>query len=264
MYLFVGKLKEIRWTYNRIKAFEVLLNGIAIISASILLLTLLALPPVFGVLPALPYIFFKFYRHADMFSVLDRDENLKERIRAAYDNREKDSVVMHHLSSEAFMKLDKVIFSSFVEKRLVVTRVLLSILLAFASLAVILANVQLLDVRGELAKAAEKAEDFSLDKVELKKLVGNFLKPPKSEEEEKDVFGKPSVAELPGQKLKLDLYLGGGEINLREVKPMRETFAQTPELPLAAMPSATYEEDIPEKHEKVVRKYFEEVAKVSE
>lgn len=264
MYLFVEKLKETRWAYSRIKAFETLLGGITIIFASTLVLTLLSLPPMFGILPAIPFLLFRFYRRADMFSVLDRDENLKERIRAAYDNREKDSIVMRHLSSDAFARLDGVRFSSFMEKRLTVTRVLLSILLAFAALAVALANVQLLDAREELANAIEQAEDFSMDKGELKKFVGNLIKPPQNNEEEKDIFGKPSVAELPGEKLKLDLYLGGGEMNLRETKPRRETFAQTPELPIAAMPSATYEEDIPEKHEKVVKKYFEEVAKVSQ
>ncbi|MDI6654959.1 MAG: hypothetical protein QME59_03650, partial [Candidatus Hydrothermarchaeota archaeon] len=73
-----------------------------------------------------------------------------------------------------------------------------------------------------------------------------------------DIFGAPSVAKIEGEKLKLELYPGAGEIKLRDVKERK--FSEVQHSAVGISPAEAFSEDIPEKYESIVRVYFEKLA----
>lgn len=263
---FLNRLGELKWVIRKIRIFEVLLDSILLLVLFSFLLFALNLPVLYAFAPPFGYLLMQAGKRRNLFrSIESRSDDLKERLECAYDNRDLDSVVARSLFRDVASLLANTRHSLFVDDRKIAVKVVFSVLIAFAFLLFTFLNVKPLNVP-ELAEEAVKqiAEKEAAPKsLAAGGILGafDFGKPNQTQEAASELFGMPSIAKIEGEKIQMEIYLGGGELNLREVKREEREFLASPSFPVEATAAETFAENVPEKHEKVVRQYFEQVAK---
>jgi len=245
MYEFVDKVKEIRSAILRLRIFETLLDAVVLFLFFSLIFLLLRVKVTYALIPSFIYILFRAVKSRDSFQMVEeRYPNFREGLRAAYDNREKDNIVIRDLSDKISREMDSVRYSSFLNSKKAAGKILLSIFLAFIILSITF-KFDVLLVKKPVS-AVEEAQ------------VGEALGAGGLGESKQDIFGAPSVAKIEGEKLSLELYPGAGEIKLRDIKERK--FSEVQHSAVGVSPAEAFSEDIPGKYESIVRVYFEKLA----
>ncbi|MDI6654960.1 MAG: hypothetical protein QME59_03655, partial [Candidatus Hydrothermarchaeota archaeon] len=118
MYEFVDKVKEIRSAILRLRIFETLLDAVVLFLFFSLIFLLLRVKVIYALIPSFVYFLFRAVKSRDAFQMVEeRYLNFKERLRAAYDNREKDNIIVRDLSDKISREMDSVRYSSFLNSK---------------------------------------------------------------------------------------------------------------------------------------------------
>lgn len=265
MHEFLKRLNELKWVLRKIRIFEVLLDSMLLLIFSSLLLFAMNLPVLYAFAPPFGYLLMQVAKRRDLFkSIESKREELRERLECAYDNSKKDNIVVRSLSEDVAALLRKTRHSFFIDERKIVIKVVAMVLFVFGFVFITFMNIKPLNVP-DLAE--EAAKQIAQRETTSAKPAGGILgafeigAPNQTQEAARELFGAPSVAKIEGEKITMELYLGGGELNVRETKAEQREFLASPAFPAEATAAETYAENVPEKHEKVVRQYFEQVAK---
>lgn len=257
MYEFVNKIREIRSAILKLRVFETLLDAVALFLFLSLIFLLLRVKVAYALIPSFVYILLSAVKSRDALQMVEeRYPNFRERLRAAYDNRGKDNIIIRDLGDKISREMDSVRCSSFLETRKVAGKIFLSIFLALIILSA--ANFKFV-VLPELKKpvsAVEKAQagvgKVGAGKAPEARVFG---------EGAREIFGAPSIAKIEGEKLSLELYPGAGEIKLRDLNERK--FSESPLLAAGASPAEAFSENVPQEYEEVIRAYFEKLSEES-
>lgn len=273
-YDFLFDLKRLRIAYNRFETFLWLLNA-AILSLAIYNLALLLGIPAF----------FRFYWQ-DMFFLAEApfmisiiigigaaillqrrkksdffqrfDPQLSEQAKAAYDNRETDSVIMQSLAADVKRSLSIVSNSDIVDWHQLKVRLAVFLLLAVGTILISYGQVgaeisptdfeALLDIK-------ERAQDIFLGETPTdERTMDSGL--------QGEIYGKPSLAVLEEVNLELMLYPGAGAgYRSIETEPGNHLFRTSAPVEGAAVSSELYIESLPPQHRDIIKRYFETLAK---
>lgn len=188
-------------------------------------------------------------RRRRRISVFDLfEEELSEKLKAAYDNRFHDSIVMRSLAQDL-----RHILSGISEKDILdASRLYKRVLLVFVMLA--LAVIVSSSISDEITPAnlgvvggiRDLAEDILSSKQPVSEIRDNV-----------SIYGKPSLAVLSETRLELELYPGSGVgSRARPTEATERLFREGPPGQGVAVPSEVYIESLPPKHREIIKRYF--------
>ncbi|RLG29596.1 hypothetical protein DRO03_06845 [Methanosarcinales archaeon] len=179
---------------------------------------------------------------------------LDEPLRTAYDNRGIENVVVDDLTEMVTTEMDKVAYSSFLNRKRITSRVVLIILLALFIVSLAVANFSVAEsARGvQLPLIGGGGSEGGGGGGDLIKGAGTGSS--------SDIYGAPSVASIEGTNLDLTMYTGiGSEFSIRETSETEaQEFTESPPFPVEAAGSGTSQEQIDDVD--LVGRYFEELA----
>ncbi|MHC1575387.1 MAG: DUF7502 family protein [Candidatus Methanogasteraceae archaeon] len=187
--------------------------------------------------------------------------DLNEPLKTAYDNREVENVVMQDLAEDVEEQVDDIEYSSFLNQKLIASRVATIIVLAFFIISLAVADFSVVEsvdgtrlpvigmIGGEGAGAGAGFGE-SIDTIDIEdSMEGGY-----------DIYGDPSVASIEGTDLDLTMYTGvGSEFSIREAAETEmQEFEESPAFPVEPVASEASEERIVDSD--LVGRYFEELA----
>ncbi len=194
-------------------------------------------------------LFIRRRKKSDLFPLLG--PQLSEKAKAAYDNRDVDSLPMHSLARDLMVSLSRIKPSEILNRRQVSTR---------AIMAVILSGITIFIAQSQISADITPADFQSLSDLRDKAL-GAFQNETPSQGSETNLtgnlYGKPSLAVLNEAKLELMLYPGiGAGSRARSTEPVERAFQQSPAGEAAAVPTELYIESLPPENKEIIKKYF--------
>ena len=272
MYEYVNKMKKVQGAIRRFKLFYILLDFLLVLLVFSLIFLLINIPVYYAVVFSTGSAIWKASkRRINIFNAIEEKyDYFKERLKAAYDNREKSNVILKYLSEEISQKFDQVRYSSFLDSKKITSKVTASMLLVIIFLFLTFFNIRAFDAPGIFSSILKKPlEEFpetptdevgyGVGKDTLKKEKGVA-----GSDVFEDIYGQTSIAKIEGEKISLELHVAAGEMKLRDIKEKEDAFSVTqPTFPITPAIAESYTENIPEKYEEVVKKYFEKLAEES-
>lgn len=185
----------------------------------------------------------------DFFSLLG--EQLSEKAKTAYDNRDVLSLPMQSLAKELKTILSQIKPTQILNRKQITNRaiaiVLLFCIIVFIAQSQISADITPADFQSlaDLKDLVMGAQDEDQpQKSSGTNLTGNL-------------YGKPSLAVLSENKLDLTLYPGVGAGSIaRNTQPIERTFQQSQGGEAAAVSSELYIESLPPQNKEIIKKYF--------
>ncbi len=202
---------------------------------------------------------------ADFFAHLE--ESLSEKTKAAYDNRDSDSVVMRSLAEDVKRRLSKVGVAYLINNRRLnfghrsvpVFQAKAGALILLLAFVAIFSQSQageeispqpfkaLTDLRDRAAEIFGE-EDFAEEGASTAGISG-------------EIYGKPSLAVLEEVNLELVLYPGSAAgFRSKETDPMDRLFQTSEAGEGVAVPTDLYIESLPPQHREIIKRYFENLA----
>ncbi|MCS4541021.1 MAG: hypothetical protein HY929_01665 [Euryarchaeota archaeon] len=276
MYEFIDRINKIKGAVRRIKVFYIFLDAILVLLIFSLVFLLINIPVVYAVIIFTIYAILAIIkRKTNIFRIIEENyEYFRERLRTAYDNKERSSIIIKHLNEEITKKMDNAVeYSSFLDARKIRLKVFLSIFLVFIFLFFSFMNIKVVDAPNLLSSIVTKKPvevPSSIEEEGKNKPTASAQRkksPGGGKEAFEDIYGQSSIAKIEGEKINLELYVGAGELKVRDLKDFKErkeSFSTiSPSFPATPTIAESYSENIPEKYEEVVRKYFEKLTEES-
>ena len=202
---------------------------------------------------------------SDLFAHLD--ESLSEETKAAYDNRDSDSVVMRSLAEDVKMRLSKVgaidLINNrrlnFGDKSVPIFQAKAAAMVLLLTFAVIFSQSQAgEEISPQPFKSLTDLRDRAAD------LFGEEELPEEGasgQEISGEIYGKPSLAVLEEVNLELVLYPGSAAgFRSKETDPMDRLFQTSEPGVGVAVPTDLYIESLPPQHREIIKRYFENLA----
>ena len=271
-YEFLVYLKKINVAHHRFEILIWILNGIII---SLLLyaialyiglpaftrfywqdfLPLAASPAILSVLIGIiAASLFRRRRRSDLFGLLEPE--LREKARAAYDNRRARSFPMQSLAAEVRASLAGIRPSRILDWRQAKIRMALLIVLGGATTILaysqISADITPSDFQS-IADLRDRALDIFANQTAEKKVEVNLSG---------NIYGKPSLAVLNEEKLAIVLYPGmAAGSRAKATETTERLFKPSPPGDTSAVPAELYIESLPPQNKEIIKKYFENLAK---
>jgi hypothetical protein len=265
-YEFLQPLKRLRNAHQRFVRTVWALNAAIISVASYALAEIIGLPAFmnfyyqdFFLLAASPAILsiilglagatlIKRRKKADIFQLLG--EELSEKARTAYDNREVDSLPMQSLAMELKAILAKIKPSEMLNSRQISNRAIALVFLLGAAIILAQSDIvtpsdfqSLADLRDKALSAFENDEPEQRASPQMN-LTGNL-------------FGNPSLAILNENRMEIELYPGIGAGSMaRNIEPVERAFQHSKAGEAAAVPSELYIESLPPENRDIIKNYF--------
>lgn len=254
---FIQVVKEINRTLNGIILFSTLIHSVLLFLAIYLFLTLINLYPISALIPASVYFIFSAYTKMRVNKakvVESKYEHLKERLRTAVDNVNLENPVVEELQNEVVQGLKQVGISSFLHTKKVSYKVLASAILAFIIVFVSTLNIHFLDLQNLINNIPGLLEGTSL----IKKSENIPLEVNTTE----DIYGESKLAVLGNKELDIKIQPSNFEVSVREQgdvkqKKFDEVFPKEVEI----KSGASFEENIPQEQQELVKSYFKKLAK---
>lgn len=271
-YEFIAYLNRIKAAYKRFEIAVWLLNA-AIISIALYVLLLLLGVPAFAMFywqdflplamsPAIlsviigivGAIIIQRRKKADYFRLLGPE--LSEKARTAYDNRNAKSLPMQSLAAELKASLSRIRPSEIMNWKQINIRAVVIIALAAATVFIaqsqISADITPADFQS-LANLRDRALGLFENETPAQPAEVNLSG---------NIYGKPSLAILSGEKVELMLYPGiGAGSRSRSTEPTEHLFGPSQAADVTAVPSELYIESLPPQNKEIIKKYFENLAK---
>ncbi len=259
----MGKINLFRYTVMFITLL--LLNSLLLFLAGIWIYASL-----FPALIIVMIIYLLEKRHVDpLIKMEEGNPALEERLRAAYDNRGRDNVIVHSLIREVNCELNDLDEEAFINMRRVSTYVGVSVVVVFILLSLLFTGFKGFSLGALLGSGGGGGGDGMTGEGSGTGQGGGGLsgqgETQSSEETSigqgppKDIYGEPSIARIEGQDLELEMHPEYGEYgdfdmdgSTDRVEEIRSGFIQ-------GTATESYTENIPMELESMVRKYFEKL-----
>ena len=207
-------------------------------------------------------IYFVFYlkrraRRINYKTVERKAPFLHEKLRTVADNLYKNNEIINSLNQEVLNRIRDVKISAFFDYNAIARRMMVLVSLCVIIIFVVSLNVRFLDFKG----VVEKIE--SIPKKIVNEPYGDVFAPNGFlGEGNKDIYGEKSIAELGTTELNLKISLLSNEIDVTNIGDVKEKEFKS-EFPteIYAKAEASFEEDIPKEHQKIVKNYFNKISK---
>jgi len=188
-------------------------------------------------------------RRPNFFSLLG--EQLSEKTKTAYDNRDVNSLPMQSLARELKAILSHVKPAKILNRKQITKRVVV---------AVLLLGITIFIAQSQISADITPADFQSLADLKDRVLGTQSVEQPQKSTGTNltgNLYGKPSLAVLSENKLDLTLYPGVGAGSIaRNTQPIERTFQQSQEGEAAAVSSELYIESMPPQNKEIIKKYF--------
>jgi len=202
---------------------------------------------------------------SDLFAHLD--ETLSEKTKAAYDNRDSDSVVMQSLAEDVKRRLSKVGAIDLINnRRLKFGEKSMPVFQAKAITVVLLLAITVIFSQSQAGEEISPQPFKSLTdlKDRAAELFGEEELPEEGASSQGisgEIYGKPSLAVLEEVNLELVLYPGSAAgFRSKETDPMDRLFQTSESGEGVAVPTDLYIESLPPQHREIIKRYFENLA----
>jgi hypothetical protein len=245
-------VKEINKTLTQLIFFENIVNTTIVFMIFYFLFSIFDVPPFYSVAPALIYL--GFYSYAGIKSkkhliVEKRYEPLREKLRTAADNMDKENPIVEELEYEVTAEMKNIGRSLFINPRTISYKIFGVVLLSFLIIFATTMNLRVL----EFAKRAPDIFDMSI------KGVGDFTATELNTSD--NIYGDEDVARLGDNELDIRIKPVDFSISVKEVGDIEHRDFETvfPQ-ELAVKESAAFEENIPEEEQELVKNYFKKLA----
>jgi len=253
---FVKVIKEINRTLNFLIIFETILNAAIFFLIFYLLLSLINLYPILALIPATIYFFARLYVNSKIdkrLAVEKKYAPLKEKLRTAADNLDMDNPVINELQDEVVRDLKNVGLSSFISTKRITFKIMTTIILSFAIVFATTLNLYIVDINlfmSKLPEILEKANPLRSSN----DVLGDI-------NESDDIYGNSKLAVLGEKEIDIKIKPVNYEVNVREEgdyeqKQFNEIFPSE----IGVEQASTFEEEIPEEQQELVKNYFNKLA----
>jgi len=253
---FIKVIREINRTLNFLIIFETTLNTAIFFLVVYLLLSLVNLFPILALIPAMIYFAARIYVNSKIdkrVAVERKYEPLKEKLRTAADNLGEENPVVNELQDEVVHDLKNVGLSSFISTKRVSYKIMTTILLSFAIVFATTLNLYIVDFSEFLSELPE-----ILEKVNPLRASNNPLG---EINESEDIYGDSKLAVLGEKEIDIKIKPVNYEVNVREEGDVEQKqFDEIFPSDVSVEQSSTFEEDIPEEQQELVKNYFNKLA----
>ena len=250
---FSSVVREINKTLNELILFENLVNTTLVFLVFYLILSIFDFHPIFALVPALIYLGFYSYisfKSNKSLIVESKYAPLREKLRTAADNIDKDNPIVNELEYEVTSEMKNVGLSMFINPRSLSYKIFAVMLLSFIIIFATTLNLKFLEF------AKHKVPDIF---ERGPKGVGNFVATRLNTSE--DIYGKNDVAKLGSNELNIRLKPVDFKVNVKEEGDFKQQKFETvfPK-DLTVKETTAYEENIPQEQQELVKNYFKKLA----
>jgi len=253
---FINVIKEIDRTLNIVFVFSSILNAAIFFLSVYLLLSIVNLYPILALIPTAIYFALRLYSRSKMDKrkiVESKYEPLKEKLRTAADNIKEDNPVVNELEEEVVHDLQNVGLSSFIQTKEVSYKLFATIALSFAIVLITTTNLYIIDLNKFLSTTVPEYLQ-GIPKLADGALLGEI-------NESNDIYGDSQLAVLGNEQIDIRISPVNYEVSVREEgdveqKQFNEIFPSDVDVEQAS----SFEENIPEEQQELVKKYFDKLA----
>ena len=249
---FIKVIKEINRKLGFLLFFEVTLDAAIFFLIIFLLLSLVNLYPTMAVIPTFFYFAIRLYLNSKSDKrkmVESKYAPLKEKLRTAADNYKKQNQVVDELEEEVVNDLRNIGPGSFVQTKAISYKIFSAILLSFVIVFATTLNLYVVDISlvfGEIPELLEKLDPRKIDNSALGEI-----------NESEDIYGDSKLAVLGNEEIDIKIKPVNYEVNVREEGDVEEKqFDEIFPSDVAVEQSSSFEEDIPEEQQELVKNYF--------
>ena len=247
-------VKEVNRTLNQIILFENLVNTTLIFLIFYLVLSIIDIRPLYALIPSLIYLIvfsFMMLRTSKTMMVEGKYAPLREKFRTAADNLHLDNPVVEELEYEVTAEMKNVGLSMFINPRILSYKIFAVMLLSFLIIFTSTLDIKFIDF------AKNKVPDI-FDTKGIKG-VGKFATVKLNTSS--DIFGKGDVAKLGDNELNIRIKPVDFHVNVKEdgETPPRQFETVFPK-ETDVKESVSYQENIPQEQQELVKKYFQSLA----
>ena len=252
----VRALLEIKKLVFFITVLTNFINSVIVFLVFCFIFIMLKIPGYYAVIPFLLHFMIygrKRIKGINYRYVESRVPALRERLRTAADNWDKENEVVNSLNRDVLAEMKHVKTAAFLDdKGLVVKMLTISLL----SIIIILSSAADFAIIGW--KDAVKGIDNALSGGES--IYQNLTEIEIYDEGDEDIFGKDSIAELGLDELDLKLDTAASGVNINKVKDTEEKeFGTVFPKDIYATSDSSYNEKISKENQEIVKKYYEQI-----
>ena len=244
-------IQEINFNLGNVILFEAFINAVLIFLVLYLVLALINLFPMFAFMPAAVYLFVSVYINLskNKARMIEKKYNfLDEKLRTAIDYKERSNLVVDELKNEVVEDLRKVSISTFMNTKKDSYKVLIAVFLSFLIAGIGLFNIEVIDLK-EIGGNLNLKDRFAFSVIN-------------GEDEDFNMMGEESVANLGSKEIKVEIKPIGFEVDVRKVQDAPEqSFGETFPEEAYLEASASFEEQVPIEQQEMVKNYFKTLAK---
>ncbi len=236
-------LREIRSEALKSVILESFLDGVLVFLASLLILRLINFFPILAILPGLAvfaYLIIKRMRRFRLKTVEDRNPLIREMLRTAADNADRDNFVIKALNSELVQKMRQVTSSSLMKLNNILYKlggiVVISILIIYISAT----QFMLFDISGLMHGGNPAVKEGSL----------------------RDILGdKQPLPKVGSNPVDIKLNPLSYEVNINKIQPPKPQDFQS-QFPgdIVAVQEKSYDENIPPEQQIIIKNYFSSIS----
>ena len=249
-------LLEIKKLIFFITVFTNFINSVVVFLVFCFIFIMLKIPGYYAVIPFLVHFLFfgrKKINQINYRYVESRIPSLKERLRTAADNLNRENEVITSLNKDVLAEMKHVKTGAFLEDRSLAIKMLTISLLSIAVIMSSASNFAIVNW-----KDAVRGIDEAISGEES--IYQNLSEIQRFEEGDENIFGKESVAELGLEELDLKLDTAASGVNINKVKDVdeKEFESQFPK-EIYATSDSSYNERISKENQEIVKNYYKQI-----
>tara|TARA_Y100000310_G_C20610978_1_gene777970 strand:+ start:102 stop:863 length:762 start_codon:yes stop_codon:yes gene_type:complete len=245
-------IKDLNFTLTEIAIFENIVNATIIFLGFYLILSLLNIPFYFSVVPALVYLVVYSLMSLNSSKALiveSKHEPLKEKLRTAADNIERDSPIIDELEYEVTSEMKKVGMSMFINPKTLSYKIFVATLLSFMIMFSSTINIDF--------------DKFKFNQLpiifENKMGSGDFVAQELDTSE--DIYGDDNVAQLGDNELSIKIKPVDFKVSVKEEGTFEgREFETIYPKDIVVTETDAFDENIAQEDQELVKNYFKKLA----
>jgi len=277
-------IEELKFGIYKVRFFTSLLGASIVYLISYLILMLISLPPI-SISLIISILFFisemvAFSKKNPLLQIEEKYSEIDEELRTVYDNYKKDNELIQNLKEEVRRKVKKIVdMSDFVDFKKVMSRTLMLFLMSFLIILIASLNIKIMNMNEIVDTTGDLYKDLTLkllgsnNDVEVansdQTLMNKFRKLATTvgiaggDQESGEIFGETKIVQLGNEKINIEIRPTDYELSIDDyIKPEKQDFISKPfEDEVFFEKSYALEENIPQKKQEIVKRYFKELSK---
>ncbi len=251
----VRALLEIKKLLFFITIFTNFIDSVVVFLVFCFIFILFKIPGYYAVIPFLLHFALfgrKRIKEMNYKYVESRIPTLRERLRTAADNLERDNDVVKSLNRDVLSEMKHVKTLAFLDDKGLVAKMLTITVL---SIIIIISSASNFAIIGWKDAVNEINQAFGEEGI-----YQNLTEIERFGEGSEDIFGRESVAELGLEELDLKLDTAASGVNINKVKDVEEKeFGSTFPKEIYATSDSSYNERISKENQEIVKNYYEQI-----